>query len=155
MHFSLVLSLLGLVMNSWSIAIPANVSHSNLSIPRTDAEDFLHGQHGHAFIEMTPENVEASDVKNWYANWKIVNANDSDFAKRGEINYFGMSFLHDEDYQCGLGFYGCNRWPWWDQLMKMYPNDIELARKVYFATKMHNIVNLVMRVIFVSTKYAL
>jgi hypothetical protein len=24
------------------------------------------------------------------------------FAKRGEINYFGIKFLQDEDYQCGL-----------------------------------------------------
>jgi hypothetical protein len=62
-------------------------------------------------------------------------------------------FLQDEDYQCGLSFNGCNRRPTWGELINMYPDDLELARRVYFATKMHNIVNLVVKVIYVSTKH--
>lgn len=151
MHFSLVLSLLGLVMNSLSSAIPADILSHNFSISRNAAEDFLINQYGHAFIEMTPANVEASGVRNWYSNWtQVARANDSLYTKYGEVNYFGMTFLQDEDYQCGFGFNGCNRRPTWLELMNMYPEDLELARRVYFAAKMQNMVNLVLKVIYVS-----
>jgi len=104
---------------------------------------------------MTPENLEASGVQSWYRNWTQANANGPLFATRGKVNYFGIMFLQDEDYLCGLGFNGCNRRLLWGELMKVYPEDPGFARKVYFVTKMHNIVNLVVKVIYVSTIYAL
>lgn len=73
----------------------------------------------------------------------------------GEIKYFGIKYLQDEDYQCGLGFGGCNRRPSWCDIAKIYPGDPGTARKVYFASKMQNPVNLIIKVIYVSTKHKL
>ena len=100
MHFNLVLPLLGLVMNGWGSAIPADVSDSGLSISRSDAGDFVNAVYGHALIEMTPESVKASGIQSWYGNWvQEARANETLYAKYGEVNYFGMTFLQDEDYE--------------------------------------------------------
>lgn len=105
---------------------------------------------------MTPENVEESAVQNWYAKWaQEAKANDSLYTQYGEIKYFGIKYLQDEDYHCGLGFGGYNRRPSWCDIAKIYPGDPGTARKVYFASKMQNLVNLIIKVIYVSTKHKL
>jgi hypothetical protein len=85
MRFYLVRLLLLLVMTGWSSTIVADISDSNLSISHSAAGDFLNDPHGHAYIEMTLKNVEASGVQIWYGNWTQANANDPLFAKRVEI----------------------------------------------------------------------
>lgn len=147
MRSKLALPLLWLFISCCGSHVAAD-TNSNIS-RRND--EFLNGPYGHKFIEMTLENVENSGVKTWYGNWtRDSKANDPSFTKYGEINYFGQVFLQDEDYQCGLGFNGCNRRLNWVEVMMLYPNDTELARRVYFAAKRQNLVNLVMKVIDVS-----
>lgn len=98
------------------------------------------------FFEMTPENLKASRVAEWYGNWSVNSkANDPDFTKYGEVTYFGMQFLGDSDYHCGIGYSGCNRWPKFGDILQIHPYDVELARRVHFVVKMQNNVNLLFK----------
>jgi hypothetical protein len=100
----------------------------------------------YAFFEMTPENLKASRVAEWYGNWSVnAKANDPDFTKYGEVTYFGMQFLGDGDYQCGIGYSGCNRWPKLGDILQMHPDDAELTRRVHFVVKMQNNINLLFK----------
>jgi hypothetical protein len=137
------LLLLLLLCLGWSATSAAHPV-SNLSLSCSDSHG-MNGPCGHAFTEMTPANIAASYVEEWYGNWTRSVRNEPDFKKYGEVTYFGMQFLEDDDYRCGLGFPGCNRWPKWLEILAMHRDDPELARRVHFAVIKHHNVNLILK----------
>jgi hypothetical protein len=49
---------------------------------------------------VTRDNGEESSVRNWYKTWtRETKAKDPFYTVYAEIKYFGVKFLHDEDYQ--------------------------------------------------------
>lgn len=90
-----------------------------------------------AYFEMTLENLVQSEVVLFYTNWTInAKATEPGFAQYGEVAWFGRSYLNDLDSDCGIGYgNGCNKDFDCSTILAMYPDNPDLARKVYFATK--------------------
>ena len=140
-YLHVALTMLVLIGVHWELAVASNPANYTAN---------------YAFFEMTPENLKASRVAEWYGNWSInAKANDPDFTKYGEVTYFGMQFLGDGDYHCGIGYSGCNRWPKFGDILQMHPDDVELTRRVHFVVKMQNNVNLLFKLMEVGSHYKL
>lgn len=98
------------------------------------------------FFEMTDANLDESGTIAWYMNWTAISAaQDGKFNSLGEVRYFGQAWLKDPDYDCGLEHDECTRWQNCNSILSIYPDDEELARRIYFLMKMHSTINTVMK----------
>ena len=98
------------------------------------------------FFDMTDANLDESGTIPWYMNWTAISAaQDGKFNSLGEVRYFGQQWLKDPDYDCGLEHGGCTRRPSCNSILSLYPDDEELARRIYFVMKMHSTINTVMK----------
>ena len=98
------------------------------------------------FFAMTDANLDESGTIAWYMNWTaICAAQDGKFNSLGEVRYFDQAWLKDPDYDCGLEHGGCTRRPSCNSILSLYPDDEELARRIYFVMKMHSTINTVMK----------
>jgi hypothetical protein len=102
------------------------------------------------YFAMTDANLVISNQDAWYKNWTERCRNDPVFRKYGEIRAFGREFLKDDDYECGLGLNGCTRRPSCKNVLSLYPDDANMARRVYFTMKKHHEINDAIKTYYVS-----
>jgi hypothetical protein len=105
------------------------------------------------YFEFTDDNIVESNVIVWYQTWttKAAQRYPSEWANYGEVRLFGITFLKDDDYNCGLGLGGCTRRPSCNSILRLYPYDPALARRIYFVMKMHGNISLMMKTLYDAT----
>ncbi|KAI0998439.1 hypothetical protein K3495_g9755 [Podosphaera aphanis] len=91
------------------------------------------------YFAFTPENVRESEYADWYSNWTLERENDPRWKEMGEWRLFALEYFHTRDFECGIFWTDCRDMPSRFEIQTQFPNNRELARRVYFTSESYTI----------------
>jgi hypothetical protein len=93
------------------------------------------------YFEFSEENIEKSGVIDWYSRWTIEAREKyiDKYRDLGEWRLFYRWWLQEYDFRCGYDFASCTEEKSRQDIQKIYPGEENknLARKIYFVTRMY------------------
>ncbi|SZF01486.1 unnamed protein product [Blumeria hordei] len=113
----------------------SNCEHEPREIRRN-----CHEQNDMDYFAFTPKNVYESQHAIWYANWTYSRQSDPQWLEIGEWRLFSIEYFHTRNLDCGSFWTDCKDMPTWHEILNLYPNDRELARRVYFTSESYLII---------------
>ena len=137
-----------------SIDPNTTISTSNLpSASRNSTVERSYTCDGNSFFEVTPANIDESDVVNWYESWEatIDKKSNKYMDKHSILDYFFQFHINPPAaLECTIA--GDCDLPECDRILKDVHGDKDLARKIFFVRQVWSNIHMIFHCLYVSCK---